>query len=445
MCASVSGDQTTIYQRPVELLQNLIRFDTSNPPGNEAECITYINALLTQAGFETTIVAKVPHRPNLFARLSGQGNEPPLLLYGHIDVQITKNQVWQHPPFEAKLVDGYIWGRGALDMKSGIAMMLAAFMKAKAEGLNPAGDIVLAVLSDEEQFGDFGARYLVESHPELFKDIRYALGEFGGFSMHIAEKRFYPIQVAEKQICSVKVIVNGPGGHGSLPLRGGAMAKLGHILQQLDQQRLPVHINPIVRDMVQGIASAVPSPVDEVVGQLLDPGQTDSVLELLGTQGQGFEPLFHNTVNATIVHGGDNINVIPSEIVLQLDGRLLPGFTPDDIVTELRQLIGNEAVIEVQRYDPCPAEPDMELFPLLEGILKEADPDGLPVPLLMPAVTDGRFLSKLGIQTYGFTPMKLPEGFNFMQTIHNADERIPVEALAFGADAIHKVLQRFGS
>jgi acetylornithine deacetylase/succinyl-diaminopimelate desuccinylase-like protein len=444
MSSSSASDQATIYQRPVELLQKLIRFDTSNPPGNEAECVKYINDLLTGAGFEATIIAKAPNRPNLVVRLKGQGNAAPLLLYGHVDVQITKDQTWQHPPFEGKIVDGYVWGRGALDMKGGVAMMLAAFLRAKAEGLTPAGDVVLALLCDEECFGDFGASYLVETHPELFKNIRYALGEFGGFTLHISQKKFYPIQVAEKQICLMKAVVRGPGGHGSMPLHGGAMAKLGHVLQQLDQRRLPAHITPVARQMVQMVTSALTFPANLILRQLLNPKLTDRVLKLLGTQGQAFDPLLHNTVNATIVHGGNNFNVIPSEIALNMDGRLLPGYSPDDMVVELRQVVGDQVELEVLRYDPCPAKPDMGLFSTLAGILQEADPGGLPVPMLLPAVTDGRFFSTLGIQTYGFTPMKLPADLSFTQSIHAADERIPVEAVDFGTDAIYKALQRFG-
>lgn len=188
-----STSDQAIYERPVELLQNLIRFDTTNPPGNEAGCVAYINSLLTEAGFETTLLAKAPNRPNLIACLKGRGNAPPLLLYGHVDVVTTANQKWTYPPFEGKMIDGYIWGRGALDMKAGLAMLLAAFLRAKAEGLTPAGDIVLAILCDEEAGGNYGAKYLVENHAEQFEGIRYAIGEFGGFSMYIGRQKFYPI------------------------------------------------------------------------------------------------------------------------------------------------------------------------------------------------------------------------------------------------------------
>ena len=247
----MSISDATIYQRPVELLQRLIQFDTTNPPGNEVECIHYINTLLTEAGFETLLLGPNPTRPNLVTRLKGRGDARPLLLQGHIDVVTTVGQTWQHPPFAATIADGYLWGRGTLDMKGGVAMMLCSLLQAKAEGIEFPGDVVLALLSDEEAGGIEGAQYLVEHHAELFQNIRYALGEFGGFSVHIGGKKIYIIQVLEKQVCWMKATLRGPGGHASLPMRGGASAKLGRLLQTLDQKRLPVHITDIPRQMLE--------------------------------------------------------------------------------------------------------------------------------------------------------------------------------------------------
>ncbi|MBK5100489.1 MAG: M20/M25/M40 family metallo-hydrolase [Desulfobacteraceae bacterium] len=434
---------SSIYQRPAELLQRLIQFDTTNPPGNEAECIFFIKGLLTEVGIDTTILARAPERPNLIARLFGQGNAPPLLLYGHVDVVTTKNQQWHQPPFEGKVVDGFVWGRGALDMKGGVAMMLAAFMRAKVEGLSLPGDVVLTIVSDEEAFGDFGAKFLVENHSDLFDGIRYAIGEFGGVTFYVGKQRFYPIMVAEKESCWLRATVRGPGGHGSVPVRGGAMARLSQLLQQLDKHRLPVHVTPVARLMFKTMASAVGGLTGLILGQLTNAVLTDRVLNLLGERGRVFDPLLHNTVSATILHGSDKINVIPSEVSVELDGRLLPAFRPDDMVAELRQIVDNHIEFEIIRYDPGPSEPDMGLFDTLTDILREADPDGIAVPLLLSGVTDGRFFSRLGIQTYGFLPMLLPKDFNFSQSIHAADERIPVEAVDFGANAIYKLLQRF--
>ena len=440
--SSSSSEQNTLFQRPAELLQHLIRFNTTNPPGNEAACIAYLSNLLRENGIENTLVARDPARPNLIARLTGQGNAPPLLLQGHVDVVTAEKQFWQHPPFEGGIHDDYIWGRGTLDMKGGVAMMVAALLRAKAEEASLPGDILLAVLSDEEGSSDYGAKFLVENHPDLFKDVRYALGEFGGFTMFIGNQRFYPIQVMEKKTCGLKVILRGPGGHGALPMRNGTVARLGRFIQTLDEHRLPVHITAVTRQMIETLASALSSTVGPMLLQLLEPTQTDIVLDMLGQAGQSFDPILHNTANITIIRGGEKNNVIPSEMIVTLDGRLLPGYGPEDMIAEMLQLVGNDIELEVTSYDPGPAEPDMGLFDTLAGILKEADPEGTPLPNLLPAVTDGRFFTRLGIQTYGFLPMLLPEGFNFTQTVHAADERIPVEAVEFGTKAIYEAMKR---
>jgi len=193
------------------------------------------------------------------------------------------------------------------------------------------------------------------------------------------------------------------------------------------------------------MASALPFVSGYVLRRLLHPRLTNGVLRLLGESGKTLEPLFRHTVAATIVRGSEKTNVIPTEIELEIDGRLLPGYSPEDLMAELRTVIGNEVELELVLYYPCPGEPDMGLFDSLSSILRECDPEGVPLPLLLPATTDAKFFSRLGIQTYGFTPMILPEDFNFTKTIHSADERIPIEALDFGTEAIYKVLQRFGN
>jgi acetylornithine deacetylase/succinyl-diaminopimelate desuccinylase-like protein len=438
-------DSFSARPNPIELLQKLIRFDTTNPPGNEAECISFINQLLTQAGIETKILAKSQQRPNLIARLPGQGIASPLLLYGHVDVVTTENQSWKHPPFEGKIVDGYVWGRGALDMKAGIAMMVTALLRAKSENMKPPGDVVLAIVSDEEAGGDYGAKFLVEEHPEEFEGIRYALGEFGGFTFSIGKRRFYPIQIAEKQLCWLRVTFSGPGGHGSIPVRGGATAKLSRFLNKIDKHSLPVHVTPPAHFLFSSLASALGGVRGWTISQLLKPKLADYVLKLLGKRGRLFNPLLHNTISPTILHGSNKINVIPSEVSVELDGRLLPGLNPDDLIKELRKFTGKNAKFEVIRHDHSPVKTDMGLFDTLAGILKELDPNGVPIPMLMAAFTDGRFFSRLGIQTYGYIPMKLPEEFKFTETIHAADERIPIEAVEFGSNAIYLSLQRFGT
>ncbi|HEY8028376.1 MAG TPA: M20/M25/M40 family metallo-hydrolase [Gaiellaceae bacterium] len=427
----------------VELLRDLLRYDTTNPPGNEGECIAYVQLLLEKAGVETRIVAKDDARPNLIARVRGAGEAPPLLLYGHVDVVTTSGQEWTHPPFAAELVDGWVWGRGALDMKGGVAMIVEAFLRAARGELRPRGDVILAVLSDEENGGDFGARFLAQEHAELFEGVKHSLGEFGGASQSIGGRRFYPIQVAEKQICWLAGRVRGPGGHAAMGVRGSAMGKLGRILARLDSGRLPVHVTPVARAWIEGMADALPRPQSFVLRSLLDPRLAELTLRAPVPQLKILDRALRNTVTATIVHGGEKINVIPSEVRLELDGRSLPGFGPDDIIREVQSLVGTDLELEVIRHDPYPEHSDLSQLSLLGDVLRELDPDAIPVPLLQPGVTDGRFFASIGIQTYGFLPLRLPDGFEFTPLIHAADERAPADAIRFGAKAVGMVVERY--
>jgi acetylornithine deacetylase/succinyl-diaminopimelate desuccinylase-like protein len=221
------------------------------------------------------------------------------------------------------------------------------------------------------------------------------------------------------------------------------MARLADVIRRLERRRLPVHVTPIARLMFESIASALPMPTAFALRSLLNPRLTDTLLRILGPQGAAFDPLFHNTASLTVLRGSDKINVIPSEVSFEIDGRLLPGYHPDDMIAELVAVLGSQVELHVIRHDPCPSEPDMRLFQALGDILRQADPEGTAVPLLLTAVTDARFFSRLGIQTYGFLPMMLPTGFDFARTIHAADERIPAGALEFGTAAILKAMQGY--
>jgi acetylornithine deacetylase/succinyl-diaminopimelate desuccinylase-like protein len=429
---------------PVTILRTLIQFNTTNPPGNEEGAVKWVRDLLESNGIKSKIIARNPTRPNLIARLPGNGSAPPLLLYGHLDVVTTQGQNWKYPPFEGRLIDGYIWGRGALDMKGGNAIFLAAFMRAFTENLPLAGDVILAFVADEEEGGDYGAHYLTTQFADLFHGVRHALGEFGGFPYSFAGQKFYPIMVAEKQICAMRAIIRGPGGHGSLTQPEGAMARLAEVILAIEKNKLPVHITSELRLMIDSLREYLPKNLNLLMGMTLKASLTDRILNLLGPARPILEPLVRNSVNATIVQGGEKINVIPSEIHLGLDGRLLPGFTPDDMVDELKPVIGEDIEIVVERFDPGPAHLDLTLFPFLKELLEEADPKGIPIPFLLPAVSDARFFSQLGIQTYGFIPMNLPPEFNFNQLIHAADERIPVESLEFGTSVVYNTLLKYG-
>ena len=220
---------------PVDLLQKLIRFDTTNPPGNEGPCLTWLRELFEARGVEGLLLAGSPERPNLVVRVPGRGEAPPLLLQGHVDVVTTVGQAWTRPPFGGDLVDGWVWGRGALDMKGGLAMMTAALLRCLDGSTPPAGDVVLCCLADEEAGGVHGAQFLVDNHPGLFAGVRHGVGEGGAVSQHIGGRVFYPITVAEKRACRLRLRLRGPGGHASRAHHGGTMAKLGALLTTLDE------------------------------------------------------------------------------------------------------------------------------------------------------------------------------------------------------------------
>ena len=329
-------------------------------------------------------------------------------------------------------------------MKSGIAMMLHAILRAKTGGMTPAGDIVLAVVSDEESGGDQGVRYLVEDHPELFAGIKYAIGEFGGFSFQMGGWRFYPIMVAKKQVCHLRATFQGTGSHASLAAQHKPMTEMARFLQRVQSRQFPTHGTPEARIIFQAIGKHVSLPARAGIVALLNPRFTALTLRLMGVKSRTFSPLFRNTVNPTSVRDGGQINVVPDEVSVDLDGRILPNLSPELLMSELRGVAGPASKIEVLSHNSGLQRPDLGLFETLSDVLKESDPDGIPVPMLMPAATEGRLFACLGIRTYGFLPMLLPKTLDFAATIHGSDERVPVDAINFGAGAIYRLLQRYG-
>jgi acetylornithine deacetylase/succinyl-diaminopimelate desuccinylase-like protein len=321
-------------------------------------------------------------------------------------------------------------------------MVVRAFLEAVDR--NTATPLLLLILSDEENGGDVGAAFMADEHADALGGARHALGEFGGATHWIAGRRFYPIQVAEKQIAWLKATIRGTGGHGALGVRGGSMRRLGDVLRTLDRRQPPIHVIPLVREWFETMAEHLPRPQALAMRQLLNPRTADLAVRALGKPTLG--RVLRNTVSATIVHGGGKINVIPSEIELQLDGRILPGQTPDDLIRELYDLVGTKNVeFELVRHDPGPPEPDLSQYELLAETIRQLDPEGIPVPMLQAGVTDARHLTRAGVQTYGFLPLRLPEEFEPIPLVHAADERVPVDALAFGVDAIARVIARYGA
>ena len=427
-----------------ELLRDLIRIDTTNPPGNERAAVEYVASVLTEHGIDSQIHAQDPDRPSLVARVRGEDEAAPLLLQGHLDVVGVTGQQWERNPFSGEIVDGWVWGRGALDMKGPIAMMIDALVRL-TQGHPPAGDIIMCLVSDEEDGGADGAGYLVTEHPDLFDGVEYALGEFGGFPFVFDNVRFSPIQIAERIGIDFHVGFRGEPGHASMPVPGGAMAKLGEALVNLDTKHLPVHLTPPTQLMLEAMAPHVSPATRLAIRGMLDERTAGATVTALRSRLGRMENLFRNTATPTIVTGGAKLNVIPAEVTLTLDGRMLPGLSPVSFRDELAALLGVECSItfSTERSGRVP-EPDMGLFDLLASAVQTMDPSAIPIPYMSPAITDARWFSKLGITCYGFTPMRLPADFAFEATVHGANERIPVSALRPGANAYLDVFQRYG-
>jgi acetylornithine deacetylase/succinyl-diaminopimelate desuccinylase-like protein len=430
--------------QPGELAAQLIRFDTCSPPGREGELIGWLAPRLEATGLEVRVLARDPDRPNIVARLAGRGEAPPLLLHGHVDVVPVSGQKWSVDPFGGVVEDGVLWGRGALDMKGGVAMLVTALLRV-AQGPPPPGDIILCVLSDEEQGGSFGARFLVEEHADLFVGVKHAIGEFGGFSFPLAGRRLYPIEVAEKQRAIVRLVAEGAAGHGALGGPGSAITALARATGKIGRTPLPVHVTPVTAKGLTAMADAVGLPLEPVLRALTREPISGALLRTLGDRAAAIAPMLRNTATVTHLDAGDRgaINVVPASAEAHLDCRVLPGLGADELLAELRPMLGPEVRAEVEVFEHADPEVDWSLYPVLAGLLREADPEGHPVPMLLAGVTDGRHFSRLGIQHHGFLPMQLPADLGFLASIHAADERVPVAALDFGTRILTRLLQTY--
>jgi acetylornithine deacetylase/succinyl-diaminopimelate desuccinylase-like protein len=432
---------------PIDVLQKLIQFDTTNPPGKERECIEWIDRLLMNAGYETEQYAAVEERPNLIARLEGGNETSPLLLYGHVDVVGADAENWTHNPFDAVVDEGYVWGRGALDMKGPLSMMISAAHHIAQTDYELSSDLVLLFFADEEAGGDVGAGYMVENHPEVFRGIDYAIGEFGGYSMNLGGSRVYPIQMNEKIVAWTQLTFSGSGGHGALPHPGGAMKDMGKAVTAITESTMPIHVTPTVDQMITKLADEVEGEMGAILRQLLNPETTEAALERLGDDAAIFRAILKNTANPTVVLSDEKENVIPTEVTLKLDCRLLPGQTATDLKKELREIIPNniEYTFDTIEYQPFPTETDPDLFDLLADLLVEGDPDAIPFPFIVFGSTDARHLARVDVQSYGWTPMRLPDDLDFLDTIHGPDERIPVDAVYFGTTRMLRLLRQYSN
>jgi acetylornithine deacetylase/succinyl-diaminopimelate desuccinylase-like protein len=432
------------FPSPIDIARRLIQFKTINPPGGERPAQDYLRGLLESVGLEVKYLTKQEGRPNLFTRLEGTGKSPPLLLYGHTDVVGVEGQSWDFPPFEGVIEDEMLHGRGALDMKAGVAMLVHAITHARLQGLTPSGDIFLAIVVDEETGGSQGMQFLLEQHAGLFQDVKYAVGEFGGFPLYAFGKKFYRIGVSQKQYAHILLRFNGPSGHGSLPVSETVMSELGKALQILDQAKMPYHRTDLAENIIRCMCRELPLPQQDALQALLDPATFETALISIGAGSERFESLFRDTANPTIVRSGEKFNVIPSEALVEIDARILPGRTTEDMLIELRRILGDKLEIEVLAAGPkTKLDVDYALYDTLAGILSDLDPEGVPIPYLFNESPDGRLLEAHGIQNYGFLPMNLPPEIDLPALIHAENERVPTPSIHFGAEALLELLRRY--
>jgi acetylornithine deacetylase/succinyl-diaminopimelate desuccinylase-like protein len=440
----------------VQHLTRLIRAETVNPPGNELPAILEIKQFLESEGLgpqDFTIVESAPNRVNLVARLCGDGSQRPLLLSGHVDVVPVERERWTHDPFGGEVIDGQVWGRGALDMKGFLAMYLQVFLQARRLGLPLKRDLILAAIADEEAGFTHGSKFLVDRH-RLLIDAEYGLTEGGAMTVYAGrahgrahgQTRIYPIQAAEKGICWLRMTAAGQPGHGSLPHDDNAVFHLARALDRLRRARhLPVHITPTYRSMLQAAASQVKSPLGRLVSLLGVPWAVSLLLWAAKGRARSMLTAFtSNTCSPTVLQAGTKTNVIPSQAAVHLDCRKLPGQSPQDVMREIRAVTGDRVTLEVLDSSPgAEFSTETPLYRLLETATRRMDPGGIVIPMLMPGATDACQYQRAGIQVYGFTPGVLPPDYPVLSLGHGHDERLPISFIRSGLPALWQVVTEF--
>jgi len=441
-------DWDAVHDEAVRHLQALLRIDTTNPPGNETAAARYLDGVLRAEGYTPAILEAEPGRGNLIARYEGDKSSPPLLLYAHTDVVPAESDKWTHPPFGGDVAEGSVWGRGALDMKGMLVMELMTMLLLKRCGDALRRDVIFAATADEEIDSDAGAAWLVQHYPDLVR-AEYGISEFGGYSMHLEGRRFYPVMTAEKGVCWLTLRAWGRPGHGSVPQADNAVLRLARAVERAAGRSLPLHITPTAAAFIRGVADALGvrglglrallNPVTHPFAAARVPG--DGI-------GDSLHATLHNTVSPTRLTAGRLTNVIPSEATAALDGRLLPGFDQESFLAELRPRLGRDLgrgiEIEVEHYSPPLEVPsDTPLFRAIETQLRRHDPDAIVVPYMLNGATDAKLFSQLGMQCYGFSPLRLRPEEPFDHLIHAHDERVGTDALAFGVKVLYETVRNF--
>ena len=430
----------------VDLVRALIRFDTSNTgelatTKGEAECARWVAEQLEEVGYETEYIeAGAPGRGNVFTRLKGaDSSRGALMLHGHLDVVPAEASDWSVHPFSGALEDGYVWGRGAVDMKDMVGMLIAVARAFKRSGTVPPRDLVFAFVSDEEAGGNYGCKWLVENRPDLFEGVTEAVGEVGGFSLTIprregGERTLYLIETAEKAMMWMRLSARGRAGHGSMIHDNNAVTAVAEATAKLGRHQFPV----VLTDSVEQFLTAVA----EETGYTFDVESPDleGAIAKLGPIARIVGATLRDTANPTMLKAGYKANVIPATAEAVIDCRVLPGRL-EAFQREVDEIIGPDVTREwITELPPYETSFDGELLDAMNNALLTADPDARTVPYMLSGGTDAKHFATLGIRCFGFAPLKLPPELDFAALFHGVDERVPVDALTFGAQVLEHFL-----
>ncbi len=418
----------------VGLCADLIRIDTSNPTSTERPAAEYVAEKLAEVGIQPTVLESEPGRASVVARV--EGTDPArggLLIHGHLDVVPADPAEWSVHPFSAEERDGYLWGRGAVDMKDMDAMTLAVVRDWVRAGRRPPRDVVLAFVADEEAGGVKGARWLVDNHPELFDGCTEAISEVGGFSVTIRDDlRLYLVQTAEKGMAWFRLTARGKPGHGSMVQLDNAVVRLAEAVALLGRHQFPVVVTKTVRQFLEALSDAL--------GVDLDPDDVDALLPRLGGMARALSATLRNTANPTMLEAGYKSNVIPGTATATVDGRFLPG-QEEAFERQLDELLPAGVDREWLHYDQA-VETTFD-GPLVEAMcaaLRAEDAGARPVPYMLFGGTDAKSFERLGMRCFGFSPLRLPPELDFASLFHGVDERVPVEGLRFGVRVLDRLL-----
>ncbi|MEU5211538.1 M20/M25/M40 family metallo-hydrolase [Streptomyces sp. NPDC020742] len=426
----------------VRFTSELIRIDTSNAGDGtcrERPAAEYVAERLADAGLEPTLLERSSGRTNVVARI--EGTDPAadaLLVHGHLDVVPAEPADWSVHPFSGEVRDGVVWGRGAIDMKNMDAMVLAVVRQWARTGVRPRRDLVLAFTADEEASAEDGSGFLADHHPGLFEGCTEGISESGAFTFHAGGGlRLYPVAAGERGTAWLTLTAHGRAGHGSKVNRENAVSRLAAAVARIGAHSWPLRLTPTVRAALRELAALHALDVD-VEAPGLD---VDALLEQLGPAAKLVEPTVRNSANPTMLAAGYKVNVIPGSAVAQVDGRVLPGGEAE-FRTTLDALTGPDVDWDYHHREVALEAPvDSPTYAAMRAAIERFDPDGHVVPYCMSGGTDAKQFSRLGITGYGFSPLKLPEGFDYQALFHGVDECVPVEGLHFGVRVLDHFLR----